>query len=237
MSNFCSIGGCNKPAYSNGFCSLHFRRWWESKKYGWEFGKDGKRVYPTIESLVGEEWRDILGYEGIYQVSNKGRVKRLAHVHTDKNGVSYFLGEKLIAISHNKKGYCLVSLSKRDIKKSMQVHRLVALAFIPNPENKEQVNHIDGDKDNNRVENLEWMTNLENMRHSIDVLGVDRQKAVRKKVICVETGEVFSSKCEASRRYSGNLPSGCRCSNGIRVALKDPTLTYKGYHWRYVDEL
>lgn len=184
-----------------------------------------------------EIWRDVPKYEGIYQVSNLGRVKRVAHIRIDRNGVRFQIKERIMRTSLNRKGYCMVALSKNGGKRFVQIHRLVALVFIPNLENKEQVNHIYGDKTDNRVENLEWVTNFENMRHSIDVLGVDRHKTVREKVICVETGEVFESQSAASQRYSGKLSSGCRCSNGLRVALKNPSLTYKGYHWRLLDEL
>lgn len=186
---------------------------------------------------MSEEWRDITGYEGIYQVSSMGKVKRLTHIRIDRNGVKYSLKERMLRSFLNSKGYCMVALSKNGVNTHCSLHRIVAKAFIPNPENKEQVNHKNGDKTDNRAENLEWMTNFENIRHSIEVLGVDRQKTVRKPVMCVETGEIFPSQSAASRRYSGELSSGCRCSNGIRMALKNPTLTYKGCHWKYFDEL
>lgn len=100
-----------------------------------------------------EQWKDIDGYEGIYKISNFGNVLSV------KNN-------KLRAIHLDKDGYCRVMLCKNGRKKSSIVHRLVANAFIPNLENKPQVNHKNGIKTDNRLENLEWVTNSENMKHA-----------------------------------------------------------------------
>lgn len=108
-----------------------------------------------------EEWKDIKGYEGKYQVSNLGRVKSLKRLATN----NHWIKEKILNESGKKKtrdGYLMVSLAG----KTFRVNRLVAETFIPNPLNKLSVNHIDGDKTNNRVDNLEWVTLSENMRHA-----------------------------------------------------------------------
>lgn len=102
-----------------------------------------------------EEWRDIEGYVGIYKVSSRGRILSL---HTKKG----FIRSQSI----NKNGYCEVSLSKNGNKTHYRVHRLVAAAFIENPENKPHVNHIDSNRANNAIENLEWVTPAENVNHS-----------------------------------------------------------------------
>lgn len=102
-----------------------------------------------------EEWRDIEGYEGLYQVSNLGRVKSLKPRYKNK----IILKQEI-----NHFGYLQICLSNP--RKTHKVHRLVAQAFIPNPENKPQVNHIDGNKLNNKVENLEWNTAHENNLHA-----------------------------------------------------------------------
>lgn len=99
-----------------------------------------------------EIWKDIDGCEGLYQVSNLGRVKRVTTGRVLK-------GSKITG------GYLGVSLYKNSVMSTKKIHRLVAEAFIPNPESKSQVNHIDENKTNNKVSNLEWMTAKENSNH------------------------------------------------------------------------
>lgn len=103
-----------------------------------------------MENLENEIWKDIIGYEGLYQVSNLGRVKNPF---------------KILKSAIDRYGYEKVSLTKNKISKSFKVHRLVAINFIPNPENKDSVNHIDHNKLNNLPENLEWVNHRENMNH------------------------------------------------------------------------
>jgi hypothetical protein len=102
------------------------------------------------KTILGEEeeWKEIEGYEGLYKVSNHGRVWTIKRNHEKKPVIV--------------KGYFMVSLSKDNKKKLLAVHRLVAKAFIPNPRNKREVNHLDEDKQNNHVENLRWVTPKEN---------------------------------------------------------------------------
>lgn len=107
------------------------------------------------KELLPEEWRDVVGYEGLYQVSSYGRVKSLQ------------LGkETIMKHTPDKDGYRSIGLSKNGNPKGYQVHRLVAIAFIENKDNKETVNHVDGNKANNNFDNLEWNTRSENMLHA-----------------------------------------------------------------------
>lgn len=106
---------------------------------------------------INEEWATIFGYEGVYEISSIGRIRRLAGKHCSNGRII-----KLNTI----RGYKYIILCKNNIRKSYKVHRLVALAFIPNPKNKFTVNHKDCDKSNNNVNNLEWATQTENIRHS-----------------------------------------------------------------------
>ena len=123
-----------------------------------------------------EVWKDIKGYEGIYQVSNFGRVKSVARKIKLKQYIKETT-EKIMKLDLNKRGYLYVHLCKNGKYKAYRVHRLVADAFVENPEHKDQVNHIDRNVLNNKSSNLEWCTNAENMKHAKDT-GFRRGKAV-----------------------------------------------------------
>lgn len=159
-----------------------------------------------------EQWDAIRGYEGLYEISDHGRVKRI-----DKNG------EHLIKAQVNSRnGYCYVHLSKENTVRAHRVHRLVAEHFIKNPYGKKVVNHIDGNKQNNMYSNLEWATDSENQLHSHRVLGnVGGRKP--KKVKCVETGEIYSTMAEASRK------TGIK---HIASVIRGERQTAGGYKWQ-----
>ena len=122
-----------------------------------------------------EEWKDIKGYEGLYQVSNEGRVKSLERILTQKTKSGYFITKKypgkILKPSYDRDGYVIVTLNRRDGGKTKKVHKLVAEAFIPNPENKPVVGHLKTmdngleDKTANEAWNLAWMTEKENANY------------------------------------------------------------------------
>lgn len=120
-----------------------------------------------IDSLPNEEWRDVVGYEGLYMVSNLGRVKSLKRKYKKS-----FLSERLLNVFFDKGrgiGYLSVSLKNtNDVgRKRIKLHRLIANSFIKNPENKPVVNHINGIRNDNRIENLEWVSYQENSLHAL----------------------------------------------------------------------
>jgi hypothetical protein len=113
-----------------------------------------------------EEWKDIEDYEGIYQISNIGRCKSLGRTIEAVNGVIYRYKTIILKQQTCKQGYKKVTLGTYKRKKSFLVHRLVANAFIDNPENKPQINHKNCIKGNNNIENLEWSLCVDNIRHA-----------------------------------------------------------------------
>ena len=117
-----------------------------------------------------EEWKDIIGYEGLYQVSNLGRVKSMNRVIYYSDGRKFNYYSQILKVNINKRNYNnnIVHLYKNGIRKAIPVHRLVATSFIVNNDNLPEVNHIDGNRNNNKVENLEWSSRKDNMKHAFD---------------------------------------------------------------------
>ena len=137
-----------------------------------------------------ENWKDIKGYEGRYQVSNLGRIKSL---------VSHFGTQETIMKGQPVwTGYLRVCLVKDRKPKMHTIHRLVAEAFIPNPQNKPIINHIEGDKTNKAVTNLEWVTFAENSQKSKNITKSKRYNSIK---VIDSNGNVFDSYREAGRFY------------------------------------
>lgn len=135
-----------------------------------------------MSEICTEEWRDVVDYEGHYQVSNFGRVKSLARiVKTPRFYNGIIVKEKILHPKTVADGYAGVSLYKPGCKmKTGRIHRLLVQVFIPNPENKPQVNHIDFNRKNNHISNLEWCTNKENCDHSVDRVMPNSMKQINR---------------------------------------------------------
>ena len=161
-----------------------------------------------------EIWKDIPGSGNLYQISNAGNVRR--------NG-------KLIRPCLLKNGYLAFNISHNSAETTTYVHRCVAQAFVPNPDNKQQVNHINGDKTDNVASNLEWVTKSQNAIHSLYTLKNSHGAVKVKPVKCVETGEVFDSAAKAHEKY------GISARHIGAVARGDAHKhTAGGYHWEFL---
>jgi hypothetical protein len=119
---------------------------------------------------VKKIWKEIEGYDGDYLLSNYGEVKSIERITNPKSGRKRIVPEKILKFWRNHAGYVMVTLNKNE-KRSFAVHVLVGRHFVPNPENKPEVNHKRGNKEDNRAWMLEWNTRLENQRHSVYILG------------------------------------------------------------------
>lgn len=167
-------------------------------------------------TIIEEEWRDIAGYEGIYQVSNLGRVKSLY------KGMGK---ERYLKPIDNGKGYLHVYLSLNGAKRPFIIHRLVATTFIPNPNEFSDVNHKDEDKSNNKVSNLEWVSHIYNCNY-----GTRNDRIYnlypRRKCLCIEIQIEYESLSLASKATNVDLTGIWRCCQGRNKSAG-------GYHWKY----
>lgn len=197
--------------------------------------------------MNNESWKQVEGFNGRYEVSNTGKIRSINYRRSGST--------KELKILVDRYGYPCVSLPMPNNKrKHFTIHRLVASAFIPNPEGKPEVNHKDGDKFNNHVSNLEWVTMQENQRHAWEnglkeksrIMSAKRGKSEktisrlsqyndqRKKPIishCIATGEekTFSTQREAARAINGD-------QGNIQKVLKGKAKQHKGYAFRYAEE-
>ncbi len=192
-----------------------------------------------------EEWRPVVGYEGLYEVSNLGRIRTVEHYCFRGRYNQKSLVEPRIRVLNEKSGYLKVNLSKGSKRETLLVHRLVAEAFIPNPEGLPQVNHKDENKKNNAVWNLEWCTVYYNnnygthnercrsgnigKKHSEEAVAKVAAKH-KKPVVALKDGVIvlrFESAADANR-FNKDFNY-----IGISACCNERLNTYKGYKWQF----
>lgn len=178
-----------------------------------------------------EEWRDIPDYEGLYQISNLGRVRSLERFRQNHSKIQ-LTPEKIKATRRDSQGYLLLDLYKNNKQKTIRVHQLVAIVFIENSENKKTVNHIDGNKSNNNANNLEWASHKEQNIHfyknglksksNIDKSVKAMNSKSSKRVKCLNNQKEYESASEAARTIgiSPSLLTRC-CRKKSKSAGKD----------------
>lgn len=172
---------------------------------------------------MNEIWKDIKGYEGLYQISDLGRVKRLEGKRYDRNQI---LKERIVKTTYPKNGwYPYLSLCKNGVYKNFHIHRLVAEAFIPNPSNYPCVNHIDGNKQNNDISNLEWCTFQHN---NIEAFRLRLNKGTIKAVLQYDMEGNFIKEWES-------IVSAQKVYGYIHISdvCKGRRKTAGGYKWKY----
>jgi hypothetical protein len=183
-----------------------------------------------------EIWRSVVGYEGIYQVSTSGRVKRIGKY---RNQVTEWDSNRLLKPARKNNGYMYCQLSKDGKTSPKMIHRLVAEAFIENPQNKPTVNHIDGNRENNDVDNLEWATYTENNIHSVVKLGRDsKNKRGSKSVLQYDLQGNFIKEYPSYReaqRKTGITTIYVACQGEKRT--KKRQMTAGGYIWKYKEDV
>lgn len=182
-----------------------------------------------LELPLFEEWKPISGYEDLYQVSNWGRVKSLNYNKTKQ--------EQILKQATNKQGYQQICLFKDGKGKTFQVHRLVTNAFIPNPNNLPQVNHIDEVKTNNHISNLEWCTAEYNTnfgtrtKRQAKAISGENHPNIKQIIQLTLDGEVvkiWDCISDVNRKLGYHQSNISNCCKGKRK-------TSNGYKWRYVN--
>lgn len=185
-------------------------------------------------SLPNEEWRDVVGFEGKYLISNQGRVISLRRKTYAGSGNYKYLSPRLMTPSIMYNGYygvMLCNVSKKDginHRRQHYIHRLIAEAFIPNPQNKPLIDHIDTNRTNNSISNLRWCTQTENMNNPTTMRNHPNNTKIIQLSLNNEPLKYFRSM-EATRVEGFNPTCVGNCCRGVQIS-------HKGYHWVYLSD-
>ena len=204
-------------------------------KHGDSDDLDNLSLSPVLDVEDDDTWKTIPGYENLYQASAYGEIRSLDRSVKGKDGRYSFKSGRVLKKQIGNDGYYHVNISDKDNNlKLWSVHRLVALAFLDNPDNKPQVNHVDGDKLNNNVENLEWATASENMCHARDRKLWNPQKCGEISrnltgipVVCLTDNNREFGSITSAGKYYGMDKESVKQSIELNVRRKGHLFTYK----------
>lgn len=184
----------------------------------------------SLEDFEGEVWKDVVGYEGLYQVSNLGRVKSLERNVEKSNKKSMFVCSRILRPFTNKK-YQYSTLSKNGKESNNKIHRLVAYAFIKNPNNYTQINHKDENTLNNCVDNLEWCTNSYNRYYGTINARIRKTKRIKSgiSIIRLNIDGSFSKRYECGIDIKGDGFD----RRAVYRCCKDNGRIHKNYKWKF----
>ena len=176
-----------------------------------------------------KEWKEIKGYEGRYIISNYGEIISLPRYKQNNSKLQYVEPKEIARYVNSKNGYVYVQLWNNATYKNIRLHKLVAQNFIPNKDNKLQINHIDGNKQNNRVDNLEWANDKEQMKHCKEKLGWNPHHTTNRKrrKVMRSDGKTYNSIKEAGKE-NNLFPSN------IVMCCQGKCESIGGYKWEYV---
>lgn len=186
-----------------------------------------------LESITqeGEEWRDVIGYEGLYMVSNMGRIMFLHRIVSNGKSVRE-ISPKLCKLTINTDGYAIVHIHVNNKVSRKLVHRVVADAFIPNPDKKSEIDHINTLRDDNKVDNLRWVTSSENSHNPITLKrNQDAGLKMGKPIAKVKGGLIVEryQSIKSAKKAGYNEQTIGRSLNGDPLPTKD-------YQWIYLSD-
>lgn len=187
---------------------------------------------------LNEEWKDVSGYEGLYQVSNLGRVYSFPRAWNINPNVIFKHDGKILKLNPNH-GYRVAQLLKNSITQAIFVHRVVATAFIPNVHNKPYVNHKNGIRDDNRVENLEWCTSSENNLHAYRTLNRKKSSLGKSGILSPSIKPVIAYLKDGTKKEYISMTEAAKdlnvCLSGISNVLKGKIEDIKGFKFTFVN--
>ena len=182
-----------------------------------------------IDDLEGEVWVDVENYVGLYKVSNLGRLKSLSRDVACRGGGIRVIKTRIVKPSKRLDGYMIVNIFREGKREVFTVHKLIAKMFIPNVDSKSDIDHINNNKEDNRVCNLRWATRLENLNNR-----KNKKPKGRNKIKCITTGEIFNTLKEAGEKHELKPATIASCCKQYSRTTKSNIIIYERLTWQYI---